>query len=86
MKNIEFFCARTRDGQFFYAYLAIKPEKYMKYHAYLAMKKPMDLKEFGDIIECGFTTKPETTMRERLEMLGNRYDMNGCLVPLRRAG
>lgn len=53
---IELFCGRTRHGQVFYAYLAIPREKYMRYHAFVAMKKPINLKEFGEIIECGFSS------------------------------
>jgi hypothetical protein len=83
---IELYCGRTCDGQFFYAYIAIAPDKYLKYHAMIAMKKPVNLREFGEVIDCGFASKPAMPVAERMAMLGQRRDFVGHVTPVRRAG
>ena len=83
---IELYCGRSREGQFFYAYIAIHPDKYLKYHAMIAMRKPINLKEFGEIIECGFGAKPDMRTAERMGMLGVQREFIGHVSAVRRAG
>jgi len=83
---IELYCGLTRDGQFFYAYLSIPQEKYLKYHAYIAMKKPINLLEFGEIVECGFGSKPSMKVQERMAMLGAQREFVGHVTPIRQVG
>ena len=83
---IELFCGRTKDGQIFYAYLAIVPAKVLRYHAYIAMRKPINLLEFGRVIECGFGDRPSVEVRLKMEALGAKPDVGMDLVEVRRFG
>lgn len=54
------------DGRFYYAYVAVKPGKYLEFHELTSARKSIVLGEFGEILAAGFEPSPPDGVVKRM--------------------
>ena len=60
------FIAGTTEGKDFWAYVAMKPSLYAEYYNNVSNKVPMNVADYGEILEQGWGSKPPAEIEQKM--------------------
>ena len=73
MRMIELFSGIDEDGRDFFAYIAVKPSKHAEYRFRLENAEAIDLEEYGEVLEHGYSALPPKEIQEKFKEEGCSY-------------
>lgn len=75
---ITYTTGKLADGRPYYAFISVKPSRYKAFNDAMKSKKPVCLKDYGDILACDFTEQPSA---EVISHMHKAYGYNDNFMP-----
>jgi len=80
---VQYVGGTQEDGQAFWAYILMKPERYEEYYSQVMTGEKLDLTDYGDILQQGFGAQPPAEIQQQItEKYGMSKEVEAQLTAL----